>query len=163
VQLGWLEAGAVLVIGLSLALKLAVLDVAVAEDQNTALRDLQSAIAAQGYTASVPRADLPIVRGDRAGCSFTARVLDPHGLFRDTELLKLPKGWAVQYGWRGGWTADLPRLGPLVEYYLARQVARFGVESRHAPVIMLSHAPGCPELPAETVDIRIELRRAQQR
>lgn len=162
-RFGWLEAGAILVVGLSLAIKLAVLDVAVAEDQRGALRDLEAALAGQGYTASVPRADLPIVRAERGACSFTARVLDPHGLFRDTELLKLPKGWRVSYGWRGGWQADLPRLGPLVEYYVTRQVARFGVQARHAPVIMLSAAPVCPPLPAEVVDIRVELRRAAAR
>lgn len=162
-RLGWLEAGAALAIGLSLAVKLAVLNVEVAEDQREALRDLEADLSSLGYAASVPRADLPIVHGERGKCSFNARLLDPHGLFRDTELLKLPKGWDVHYGWRGSWQADLPRFGPLVEYYVARQVARFGIKARHAPVVMLSAAPTCPKLATGTVDIRLELRRAVSR
>lgn len=158
---GWFEAGAALVIGLSLALKLAVLDVAVAEDQRAALRDLGAALTAQGYTVNVPRPDLPIVRGEHAGCAFTVRVLDPHGIYRDTELLKLPRGWTVAYGWRGDWQTSLPRLGPLVEYYVARQLARFGVRARHAPVIMLSNQPACPMPQPAAVDIRVQLVRVR--
>ena len=74
---GWLKAGASLAIALSLALKLAVLDVAVDEDQRAALRDLGAALAGSGYAVTVPRPDLPIVRGEHAGCAITARVLSP--------------------------------------------------------------------------------------
>lgn len=162
-RFGWLEAGAALTIALSLAFKLAMLDVAVTEDQGDALRGLEARLAAQGYAVSVPRAALPIVLGKRGDCSFTARVLDPHGLFRDTELLKLRPGWTVRYGWRGDWHAELPRLGPLVDYYLARQLARFGIDAHHVVVVMLSNAPGCPPPPAAAVDIRVEVRRAEPR
>ena len=159
-RLGWLSAGAALAIGLSLALKLSVLGVTVEEDQPAALRDLRAALISQGYGVTIPRADLPIVRAERAGCAITARVLDPHGIYRDTELLKLPQGWTVAYGWRGEWQDSLPRLGPLVEYYLARQLARFGVGARHAPVVMLSRAADCALPGAAALDIRVHLRRA---
>jgi hypothetical protein len=149
-----------LVIVVSLALKLPVLDVAVAEDQAAALRDLGGDLGGQGYKVAVPRADLPIVRGELGECSFTARILDPHGIYRDTELLKLPPGWSVAYGWRGKWHQSLPRLGPLVEYYVARQLARFGVSAEHAPVIMVSSQGGCALPDAARIDIRVQLRRA---
>ena len=160
---GWLKTGAALAIGLSLALKLAVLDVAVDEAQSAALRDLGAALAGAGYAVTVPRPDLPIVRGEQAGCTITARVLDPHGIYRDTELLKLPRGWTVAYGWRGEWQQSLPRLGPLVEYYGARQLARFGVKAEHAPVIMVSNQGGCALPDAAQIDIRVQLRRAASR
>jgi hypothetical protein len=163
VRPGWLEAVAILVIGVSLALKLAVLNAAVDEDQRAALGDLKTRLAGQGYTVSVPRADLPIVRAERGRCSLTARVLDPHGVYQDTELLKLPLGWSVAYGWRGEWRVSLPRFWPLTEYYLARQAARFGVTARHAPVIMVLNQPGCALPESATADIRVRLYRAESR
>jgi hypothetical protein len=163
VRLGWLEAAAILVIGVSLALKLAVLNVAIDEDQRAALGQLKATLAAQGYAVSVPRADLPIVRSERAGCILTARILDPHGVYQDTELLKLPPGWSVAYGWRGEWQASLPRFWPLTEYYLARQAARLGVSARHSPVIMVLNQPGCALPDAAAADIRVQLFRSESR
>jgi len=153
----WLSAGAALMIVVSLGLKLAVLDVAVEEDQRAAVQALVTALAGQGYVAEVPRADLPIAKAQKSACNLTARILDPHGIFRDTELLKLPRGWSVAYSWRGTWQTSLPRLGPLVEYYIARQLARFGAAARHAPVIMLSIQPGCARPEANAVDVRVRL------
>ncbi len=162
-RLGWPEAIAILVIGVSLTLKLAVLNVAVNEDQRAALGDLRAKLAGQGYTVSEPRANLPIVSAARAGCSLTARVLDPHGVYQDTELLKLPPGWSVIYGWRGEWQASLPRFRPLTEYYLARQAARFGVSARHSPVIMVLNQPGCALPDAAAAQIRVRLFRSESR
>jgi hypothetical protein len=163
VRPGWPEAIAVLVIGVSLALKLAALNVTVDEDQRIALADLNASLAAQGYVVSVPRADLPIVRASHAGCSLTARILDPHGVYQDTELLKLPTGWSVAYGWRGEWQASLPRFWPLTEYYLARQAARLGASAGHSPVIMVSNQPGCALPNAAAADIRVRLFRSESR
>lgn len=159
---GWLETGAALVLALSLGLKLAVLDVAIVEDQPTALGDLKAALAAQGYAVSVPRPEIPVVRAERGGCALTARVLDPHALYHDVELMKLPPGWTVAYGWRGEWQSANPRFWPLAEYYTARQLARFGIGTSHGPVIMVSNQPGCALPGGAAADIRLELRRAGQ-
>lgn len=156
---GWLELGAGAVLGLSLALKLAVLDAPVDEDAAGAVGDLARRLAAEGYAVAVPRTDLPVVRAERAGCRLTARVLDPQGLFHDTELRKLPHGWRVAYGWGGEWSLSLPRFAPLAEYYVARQAARFGFPARYRPVIMVSSDPRCALLRSATADLRLSLRR----
>lgn len=158
---GWLEGGAALVIGLSLALKLAVLNVAVAEDLPAAVDDLKSALARQGYAVSVPRPEIPVVRAERGACALTARLLDPHAVYQHTELLKLQPGWTVSYGWRGEWQERLPRFWPLAEYYVARQFARFGMATDHGPVTMVLSQPGCALPRGEAADIRLHLSRSR--
>ncbi|HVR91066.1 MAG TPA: hypothetical protein VHG29_08250 [Novosphingobium sp.] len=154
---GWSSAGAAVVIVASLALKLMVQNVAVGEDRRVAVQALGKALLSQGYSVTPPGPELPIVRAERAGCKLTARVLDPHGTYRDTELNKLPRGWSVSYAWRRGWYGSLPRLGPLGEYYGAREFARIGRTVSRAPVIMLSLQPGCARPGAAAVDIRVSL------
>ena len=155
----WRSGAAVLVIAASLALKLAVQDVAVGEDQRATVQTLGEALVREGYAVSPARPDLPIVRAQRAECRLKARVLDPHATYRDTELLKLPRGWVVSYGWRGSWRESLPRLGPLLEFYGARELARIGRAASRAPVIMLSSQPGCARPSPAKVDIRVRLQR----
>ena len=156
---GWHSAAASLVLALSLALKFAVQDVNVVEDEPAALQALAKSLSAKGYSVVVPRADLPIVQAQLGGCRLTARVLDPHATYRDTELLKLPRGWTVTYVWRGGTGETLPRLGPLVEYYLARELVRTGFAASRAPVIMVSHQSGCALPGAIVSDLRASLER----
>jgi hypothetical protein len=86
-------------------------------------------------------------------------VLDPIAIYRDTELLKLRPGWAAVYAWRGNWSSDLPRNGPLAEYFVARLLARIGVAASHAPVVMLLHLADCPLPDADAVDVREPLYR----
>jgi hypothetical protein len=148
------------VLALSLALKLAVQDVAVEEDQRAATLALASALASHGYAVTADRPDLPIVQAQRNGCRFTARVLDSHGTYRDTELLKLPRGWTVHYVWRGGIDASLPRIGPLAVYYFARELARVGLAAGRTPVVMLSVQPGCALPDPAALDIALKLRRS---
>lgn len=155
----WLSAAGIAVLIASLGLKLAVQDVNVGEDQTTAVRDLADGLTRQGYRVSVDRVDLPIVRGRRAGCTLTVRVLDPHGTYRDTELRKLPPGWSVAYARRGRWYPQQPRLGPLLDYYKARELARLGQPALRAPVLMTLIQPDCPLPDPAMLDIGARLRR----
>ena len=156
---GWIEAAALLVLVGSLGLKLAVLDVAVGEDPREAVAALAAQLARYGVRAQPDRGGLPIVRVEQGSCRFSARVLDPHGTYRDTELAKLPRSWNASYAWHGGWNATLPRLGPLGDYYLAREWVRIGREAVRAPVVMVLHPSGCPLPPAAGFWIRARLQR----
>ena len=156
---GWPSAAALLVIAASLALKLAVQHADVGEDQRAAVQALGDALVRDGYAVSVARPEVPVVQAQRAGCRLRARLLDPHGTYRDTELLKLPRGWTVAYGWRGSWRETLPRLGPLLEYYGARELARLDRAASRVPVIMLSSQSGCPRPSPAALDIRVSLQR----
>lgn len=156
---GWLSVAGITVLIVSLGLKLAVQEVNVGEDQGAAVRALADGLARQGYRVSLDRLDLPIVRGQRAGCTLTVRVLDPHGTYRDTELRKLPPGWSVAYAWRGRWYEQQPRLGPLLDYYTARELARLGRSAIRAPVLMTLNQRGCPLPDPALLDIGTRLRR----
>ncbi len=156
---GWRSWAATAAIIGSLAIKLALLDMTVSEDWRDAVDDLEAALAHQGYAVAVPRADVPAVRAAQAGCVLVVRLLDPYATFRDTELAKLPPGWTVAYAWRDSWQSSLPRLGPLAEFYLGREIARIGSTASRAPVLMLSVSPRCGRPNASGLNIRVDLKR----
>jgi hypothetical protein len=155
---GWPSLAAAAVLAVSLGLKLAVQNAVVEEDSQGAVTGLATALSEVGYSVSVPRTDLPIVRAEQPGCTLTARVLDPHATYHDTELHKLQPGWRIAYVWRGKARSILPRIGPLGEYYVAREMARLGLTASRAPVVMLSLSPGCDGLPVDALAIRETLR-----
>lgn len=159
----WFSALAALVLAGSLALKLAVHDVSVEGDQRVTAVALAGALAGQGYSAAIPRAEVPVVAAGRGNCHFTARVLDPHGIYHDTELLKLPRGWSVAYVWRGTVSQSLPRLGPLSEYYSARELGRIGLPAARAPVVMLLLQPTCAPPDPAALNVREALGRTVAR
>lgn len=140
---GWFSVAAGLILAASLALKFVVQDVSVAEDPEAAVTTLTRNLAQAGYTASIPDPAIPAVRAIRGDCVFTARVLDPHGTYHNTQLRKRPRDWRVAYAWRGAWYPALPRFAPLGDYYLARELARAGLRASRTPVVMLSLGPGC--------------------
>lgn len=160
---GWSSTLAALVLAGSLALKLAVHDVSVEGDQRVTAAALAGALAGQGYSAAIPRAEVPVVQAQRGHCNFTARVLDPHGIYHDTELLKLPHGWSVAYVWRGTSSRSLPRLGPLTEYYIARELGRISLPAARAPVVMLLLQPACAPPDPAALNVREALGRTVAR
>lgn len=155
----WHSATAALILAASLALKLALHGVSAEEDLNASAEEFARSLTLRHYAVERPRIDLPSVQARLGNCGFSARLLDPFGLYRDTELRKVPQGWRVAYTWRSRLTTSLPRFGPLAEYYSIRMLARLGRKVSRAPVIMLSIPPDCalPE-PAE-LDVRVSLRR----
>ena len=159
----WHSPAAALVLAGSLAGKVAVQDVAITEDRLGAAQALAASIAGQGYAVAFARPGLPVVRAERGNCRLVARVLDPHGTFRDTEQRRAPPGWRFAYAWRGSIDTSLPRLGPLGEYYLARELARVGFVAHRAPVVMLAIQPGCPPIDPAVLDIRETLMRVSAR
>lgn len=154
---GWLSAFGALALALSLALKLALPAAPLGEDLNAATADLSAALSGQGYAVTADGSGLPVVLASRAGCNLTARVLDPHGAFRDTQLLKRPPRWTVSYVWQGTWQAEMPKLGPLAELYRARIEARFGRQASRAAVVMVTRSPGCSAPAAKELNIRVPL------
>jgi hypothetical protein len=160
---GWLSTLAALLLAGSLVLKLAVHDVSVEGDQRVTAAALAGSLAGQGYSAAIPRAEVPVVAARRGYCSFTARVLDPHATYHDTELLKLPRGWSVAYVWRGAASRTLPRLGPLTEYFIARELGRIGLPAARAPVVMVLLQPACPPPDAAALGVREALGRTLAR
>jgi hypothetical protein len=156
---GWPSALAILVLAASLALKLAVHDVSVEGDQRVTVAALAGSLTQQGYEVSIPRSEVPVLVAKKRNCSFTARVLDPHGTYHDTELLKLQPGWSVAYVWRGHTSQSLPRLGPLAEYYISREIGRIGLPTERRPVVMVRLQPGCEPPDPAALNVREVLRK----
>ena len=152
---GWHSFAAAFVLVLSLAIKLAVQDVAIGENPASAVEAIANALRLDGFVVSATSSAPPVVKAARGNCTLIARVLDPHGTFRDTALSKFPRGWPVTYVWRGSWRQSLPRLGPLIEYYVQREMARIGIAASRAPVIMVARQPGCTLPVPDFVDLRL--------
>lgn len=155
---GWSSILAILVLVSSLAFKLAVHDVSVEGDQRVTVAVLAGSLTRQGYEVSIPRGEVPALVAKHDNCSFTARVLDPHGTYHDTEFLKLQSGWSIIYVWRGRLSKSLPRLRPLVEYYISREIGRIGFFAERRPVVMVRLQPGCAPPDPAALNVREVLR-----
>lgn len=151
---------AVLLIVATLAQKLRVQDTTVDEDLSAAIPGLKARLAGQGYAATQPRVELPRVVAAKAGCAATIRLIDAHGTYRDTELLKVPRGWTPRYAWRGAWYASLPRAAPLFDYYAARELARLGRPYQRSAVAMAYARPGCPLPSPSLLAVAVPIRSA---
>mgnify|MGYP006951166895 CR=1 FL=1 len=104
---------AVAIIAATVVVKLAVQDVAVEEDLGAAMPRLEARLRERGYAVSRAPAGVPSVTAVRDRCAVTVRLIDAHGTYRDTELLKVPPGWTPRYAWRGRWrAARRPRRPP---------------------------------------------------
>ncbi len=131
------------------------------DDSGMALRTLASRMAADGYTVNLEIGQRNRVTALRGPCRMVLRLLDPHGTTHANTARTLAKEGRVGYIWRGEWRDDLPRFGPLMNYYFKRELTRQGISASRQPVWIAALGKGCEPLPdARFADIAVTLLRA---
>ena len=149
---------AVLLIAATVGSKFKLQDVAAEEDLSAAVPALAARLTGQGYAVKQPRLGVPRLIATKGACATAVRLVDAHGTYRDTELRKVPRGWAPRYAWRGSWRDSLPRAEPLLGYYAARELARLGGSAGRTAVAMAYTRPGCTLPLAQAVAVEVPLR-----
>lgn len=135
--------GAVLL--LSLAGKLAANRATVEPDSDLFAARAESALRAGGFeTKRMKRPMGLLVYGKKGGCRAMIAEYAPHGTFAATLAKRAAPIGPLTFAWRGGRYEAAPKLRPLSEYYLRRELLRIGVDAPRAPIAALALSPGCP-------------------
>jgi hypothetical protein len=129
---------------LSLGAKAAWTREAPAPDAALFTREVQSVLEEGGFT--VLHRDFSIGTmsyGRRGACTILVSEYDPHGTIAEPiERLARPLGRPV-FLWRGRFSAEAPKLAPLMEFYLERELRRAGFRPSRRPIAAIAATPGC--------------------
>ena len=117
------------------------------DDSGRALRELAAKMTAEGYAVNLEIGQRNRVTAQRGPCRMVLRLLDPHGTTNANSVRLLAKEGRVSYLWRGQWRDDLPRFGPLMDYYFNRELARQGIAASRRPVWIAALGKGCETRP----------------
>ena len=154
-----LSVAAAAILLVTLGIKLATLGAKPAVDGRRFLADLGSALSREGFAVSVQGARMRRIVAERADCRIKARYYPPHGTLQDAiEDLGRPIG-PTRYFYRGAWRSAPPKVRPLMEYYLQRELARVGIAMPMPAVVAVSASPACGELPGTPFRQKVWFRR----
>lgn len=105
----------------------------------------ESALRAAGFeTKRVKRPMGLLVYGRKEGCRAMIGEYSPYGTFAETLALRAAPVGPLRFAWRGRIHDEAPKLVPLTEYYLRRELVRIGIQAPRAPIAALALSPGCP-------------------
>jgi hypothetical protein len=128
------------------------------DDVAGALRRLGANFARAGYATTVEVTPRPRVIARRGTCTVAFKLLDAHATNQASMAQLLAPYGRVAYARNGSWQARLPRVGPLLEYYAKRELARQGVATARNPVWMAAIGSGCavpPDTRLSDVPVRL--------
>lgn len=98
----------------------------------------------EGYaTAAELRPLGMMVTARRGGCRLAIRDYPPHGTLAQVYArLARPVG-PLHFIYRGRVTDRAPKLLPLVEYFIGREMRRLGIAAPRAPILAVAASRGC--------------------
>lgn len=106
--------------------------------------EAEAMLRARGFATRFERRTFGIlVEGRRAGCRLAVGDYTPYGTFADRfDQLARPIG-PLRYVYRGAVHARAPKLVPLLDFYLSRELRRVGFPARRHPIAAVAASPGC--------------------
>ena len=84
-----------------------------------------------------------LMRGERPGCTILAGDYDPHGTFDETFRQLAVRVGPLAFAYRGRSYAAAPKLRPLLDFYVRRELRRVGMAQARTPIIAYAASPGC--------------------
>ena len=143
------------VLALSLGAKLLANRSAPEPDPGLFAERAQAVLRAAGYQAVQNRQPSTIlVYGRKGACRAMIGDYTPYGTLADRFAQHAAPIGPLRFAWRGATYAEPPKLRPLTEYYVRRELLRIGLGTPRAPIAAIALSPGCapPDLaPLETL------------
>lgn len=98
----------------------------------------------EGYSTAAELRPLGMmVTARRDGCRLAIRNYPPHGTLAQTYArLAQPIG-PLHFAYRGRVSDRAPKLLPLIEYFIGRELRRLGIAAPRAPILAVAASPGC--------------------
>ena len=132
---------------------------AIVEDVNATLSQAAFMLEKQGYEVQIENIGHGRLTVERGRCSGHVRLMDSHATANTFYRATLRNFQDIRYAWRGTWYDRRPWLGPLIEFYGAREVARYGIAAKRKPLWIVGLGPECPaEFPATFSDVPLTIR-----
>jgi hypothetical protein len=84
-----------------------------------------------------------VLFGRRGDCTLMVADYLPQGTFAEPIGRLGQSAGPLLYYWRGGIGETAPRLGPLIEYYIGRELRRVGFSPPRHPILALAGSQSC--------------------
>jgi hypothetical protein len=139
-----LEGALVGLLVLSLGLKLGASRSEPLPDEQLFASQISRFLESAGYSTAAELRPLGMkVTAWRGGCRLAIRNYPPHGTLAQTySRLARPVG-PLHFVYRGQVTDRAPKLLPLIEYFIGRELRRLGIAAPRAPILAVAASRGC--------------------
>ena len=88
----------------------------------------------------------------RGACRLKAREFPPHGTLQDAYVELGHAVGPTRYAYRSAWLAAPPKMRPLLDYYVQRELARIGIDVPRRPIVAVAVGTACTAVRASWFD-----------
>lgn len=128
----------------SLAAKAALTAPAPEPDGRRLAVEAAAMLGGQGFVTAFEQRPLgTLVHGRRGDCRLLVGDYTPYGTFADIFAARARPVGPLRFVYRGAFYARAPKLVPLTEFYIYRELRRIGIPARRRPLIAVAASPGC--------------------
>jgi hypothetical protein len=132
------------VLALSLSGKLLASRAEPAADEALFAESVATFLKRQGLVTRSERRPMGMmVVGERGDCRLTVREAEPHGTYANVLARMARRIGPLAYVYRGTVTRELPKIAPLADYFVGRELRRIHVPVPRAPILAVAAAPAC--------------------
>jgi hypothetical protein len=104
----------------------------------------EAALQGQGFrTGRIVKRFGIIVRGERGACRLTVGDYPPDGTLAEPLEAESRGIGPLRFFWAGEESARAPKLWPLAEFYLKRELGRLGLHPSRRPILAVAANPAC--------------------
>jgi hypothetical protein len=104
----------------------------------------QALLRADGFETRLDKRPFGLlVHGARPGCRILIGDYSPYGTFAEVFRKHANEVGPLRFAWRGRLWNEAPKLLPLAEFYLRREMLRIGMPMDRRPVTAVAASPGC--------------------
>jgi hypothetical protein len=127
----------------SLAAKAALIAPAPDPDSRLVAREAAAMLRERGFLTAFERRPLGVlVHGRRGGCRLLVVDYNPYGTFAATIAARSAPVGPLRFAYRGELYRRAPKLVPLIDFYLYRELRRVGISARRHPIAAIA-SRGC--------------------
>lgn len=131
-------------LALTLGLKLLVVREAPAPDAALFVEQAEAMLRIQGFaTARVTRPFGTVVTGSRGACRLMVGDYPPDGTMAEPLAAEARGIGPLSYVWAGEIYQQAPKVRPLIEFYVRRELGRLGFRIRRWPTLAVATGSGC--------------------
>jgi hypothetical protein len=84
-----------------------------------------------------------LVDGRRGGCRLRVGDYSPYGTFADRFAERARPVGPLHFAYRGVLYVRAPKLVPLIDFYIRRELRRVGLPAARHPIAAVAASPGC--------------------